>query len=491
MTDNLNKKVVKATKWSTISVVAAKLVNPVTSMVLARLLTPEAFGVVTTLNIIISFAEIITDGGFHKYIIQHEFIDENDQKLSSNVAFWSNFTLSLIIWGVIAIFSEPLAALVGSKGLGMVLIIAGISIPISAFSSIQYAQYERDLDFKTLFKVRMISIVIPFTVTVPLAILLRSYWALVLGNLTLHLTNAIMLTTFSKWKPAFFYSFQKLKEMFSFSVWSLIDAVSMWLAFYLDVFVISATLSLHYLGLYKTSTILVSQIMTLITSITTPILFSSLSRLQNDESEFRRLFFQFQKIVGMLVIPIGAGIFCFSDLLTEIMLGDQWTETAGFIGLWGLTSSFTIVLSFYTREVYRAKGRPKLSVLAQWLHIIVLLPVVLIAVKYGFHSLYVARSLIRFELILVNLIIMDLFIHLSPWQMIKNILPAVISTVPIYVIAHCVTLIDNGIGLEIMAIILCSLAYLATISLFPAERKILSIHIFNHQLFNNLRYKNS
>ena len=86
------------------------------------------------------------------------------------------------------------------------------------------------------------------------------------------------------------------------------------------------------------------------------------------------------------------GIFSFSDLITDILLGDQWSEISKFVGLWGLTSSIMIIYSHYSSEVYRAKGRPKLSVLSQWLHIIVLWPTVIISIKYGFETLYTARA---------------------------------------------------------------------------------------------------
>lgn len=87
---NLNKQIATATKWSAITEIVAKLITPVSSMVLARLLTPEAFGVVATLTMIITFAEIFTDAGFQKYLIQHEFVDEEDRVQSTNVAFGSN-----------------------------------------------------------------------------------------------------------------------------------------------------------------------------------------------------------------------------------------------------------------------------------------------------------------------------------------------------------------------------------------------------------------
>ena len=469
MPESLNTKVKTATKWSAITEIAAKLVTPITSMILARLLTPEAFGVVTTLTMIITFAELFTDAGFQKYLIQHEFKDNTDREQSTTVAFWSNLVMSFLFWGIIAVFNVPLAAMVGNPGLGHVLVIACASIPLAAFSSIQIALYKRDLDFKTLFRVRIVSTFIPLLVTVPLAFWLRSYWALVIGTLTVNLVNAVLLTAFSKWKPRFFYSFAKLKEMLSFSIWSMIEAISIWLTSYVDVFIVGTMLSQYYLGLYKTSSALVGQIMGLVTAITTPILFSALSRLQNNEKEFQQLFFRFQKLVGLLVIPLGVGVFIFSDLATEIILGSQWSEAAGFVGLWGLTSSVTIVLSHYSSEVYRSKGKPKLSVLAQVLHIVVLWPTVLISVKYGFETLYIARALVRLELIAVNLCIMGWIVKMPVGKMFTNILPSCIA-------AACMLIVwllpsSKSLWINIVYALLAAVIYFTVIMLFPKERK--------------------
>jgi len=468
----LNKQIRTATKWSSITEIIAKLITPITSMVLARLLTPEAFGVITTLTMVITFAEIFTDAGFQKYLIQHEFEDETDRIQSTNVAFWSNLILSLLIWCIIGIFSEPLATMVGNPGLGRVLTIACVSIPLAAFSSIQMALYKRDFDFKTLFKVRIVGICIPLVVTIPLALVLKNYWALVIGTISANLVNAILLTVYSKWKPSFFYSFVKLKEMLSFTIWSMIEAISIWMTSYVDVFIIGVYLNEYYLGLYKTSITVVGQIMGLITAATTPILFSSLSRLQTDEKAFQDMFFNFQRIVGIFIIPIGVGIFCYSDLITDILLGSQWMEASAFIGLWGLTSSVTIVFSHYSSEIYRAKGRPKLSVLSQILHIVVLWPIILIAVKYGFETLYVSRALVRLEGIIVNMIIMYIAVNISPWIMLKNVSASCLSSLVMAIFAYGLQHFCQNIWWTYLSILICILVYVITISCFQTERRI-------------------
>lgn len=471
MPEDLNKKVVRATKWSSFTEIAAKLVSPISTMVLARLLAPDAFGILVTATMVISFAEIFTDAGFQKYLIQHKFETREDLYKSTTVAFWSNLIMSLVIWMVIILFSGQIAVLVGSEGHGDVIAVSCFCIPLAAFSSIQMALYKRDLDFKTLFLVRIIGVLIPLVVTIPLAYFTRSYWSLIIGMIALNLSNAIILTVKSKWKPRLFYSLRLLKEMFSFTVWSMIEAISIWLTSYVDIFIVGTMLNEHYLGIYRTSMTTVGQIMGLITAATTPVLFSSLSRLQDDDTELKRMFFSFQKLVGILVIPLGAGIFLFQDLVTDILLGSQWQEAAHFIGLWGLTSAITIVFSNYCSEVFRAKGRPKLSVLAQVLHLAILVPAILWAIQYGFEFLCNIRAFVR--LVLISPIILYFLVKISFWDMFKNVLPSIIAS--IFMVGFVITVNANEAQytIQIIYCVISAVIYLGIIMMFRKERNLI------------------
>lgn len=403
-------------------------------------------------------------------IVQHEFKDDEDKFKSTAVAFWANLITSLVIWAGICIFSNPIATLVGCKGNGIVITVSCICIPLAAFSSIQMALFRRDLDFKTLFWVRIIGILIPVVVTVPLAFATRSYWSLIIGMIALNFSNALILTIKSKWKPRWYFSLQRFKDMFSFTMWSMIEAISIWLTSYVDIFIVGTMLSQHYLGLYRTSMSTVGQITAIITAATTPVLFSTLSRLQNDRDEFNAMFFKFQKLVGILVIPIGVGIYIFSDLITLILLGRQWMEASPFIGLWGLTSAITIVLAHYSSEVYRAVGKPKLSVLAQWLYIIVLWPVLLFFVNKGFDALYISRSVVRLEFVLVQLIIMGIVVKMNVMKMITNIFPSVIAASSMLLVM--LIPLSESVGFMLIKVIICAGLYFAVIVLFPEERSI-------------------
>lgn len=471
MDENLSGNIVNATKWSAITEVIAKLIAPITSMVLARVLTPEAFGVVATLNMVIAFAEIFTDAGFQRFLIQHKFSSEQEKDEYTNVAFWSNLTLSFVLWGIIVLLRDPISDLVGSPGMGIVLSIACFSIPLVGFSSIQIALFKRELDFKTIFYLRLVSVLIPLVITIPLAIILKSYWALVIGTIASNLATAILLSIKSPWKPRLFFRMSLLGSMFSFCAWSIVDSVLVWATSYADIFFIGKALSQYYLGLYKTSTSIVGQITSLITAMTLPVIMPSLSKLQDDYPAMRALLLKFQKYTGIVLIPLGAGIFLYREFITSIMLGSQWTEAAGFLGLWGLMDVITIIFARFCSPVYPAIGKPRVSAIVQVSHLIVLIPAIIISGQYGFKPLYITRSLIRIELVIVNLIAVYIMIRQSPWKMIGNVLPEFACSLIMAAVAIALQRVSSSIIWSILSIIICSIVYfVALYFIFPKER---------------------
>lgn len=240
-------------------------------------------------------------------------------------------------------------------------------------------------------------------------------------------------------------------------------------------------LNQYYLGVYRTSMSTVGQIMGLITAATTPVLFSSLSRLQDNDEELKRMFFSFQKLVGILVIPLGVGIYLFRDLITEVLLGSQWTEAAYFIGLWGLTSSITIVFAHYCSEMFRAKGKPRLSVLAQVLHMAFLIPTVLWAVDKGFDTLCEARALVRLTGVVINTTILYFLVKISFVDMIKNILPATIASLAMLVVTLGILICSEKLYWQILCVVIAIFVYVLIIMLSPKERHI----IFNLKKYIN------
>ena len=472
---DIKEDIGRATKWSSITEILSKLISPIVNIFLARLLSPREFGIAATITLVITFAEIFTDAGFQKYLIQHEFNDEDELNKNTNVAFITNLSFSLFICAIIFFFRHKIASLVGSEGLGNSISIASVLIIVAAFSSIQMSRFKRSFDFKTLFVARAGASLIPVVVTIPLAFVMKNYWALIIGNFATQLFTAIILTIKSKWKPSFFYKFSILKEMFSFSAWTMLESISIWLTSNIGIFIVGRALNEYYNGIYKTSMSTVNSYMGIISAAITPVLFSALSRYQNDEENFKKTYYSFQKLTATLIFPMGVGIFLYKELVTSILLGSQWTEAAGFVGLWGLTSSFTIIFSYFSSEVYRSKGNPKISLYAQLLQIAFIVPTLLIAVRYDFTTLYVARSLVRIQGILTSIILMRVIYDFKIPDVIKNVFPMMFASLIMGVCGYGLKMISDNIIWQFASVALCAVIYfIVLLGLFPSTRKMLT-----------------
>ncbi|MBR5168371.1 MAG: lipopolysaccharide biosynthesis protein [Salinivirgaceae bacterium] len=471
--NSLESKVVTATKWSALTEIASKLVSPISTMILARLLTPEAYGAVATTTIIISFAELFTDAGFQKYIIQHDFTDDDDRDKSINVAFWSNLVMSLIIWGIIIAFRYPIARIVGSPGLETAIAVACAAIPIAAFSSIQSAIYKRNLNFRVPFIVRMIGIGITFFITIPLAFWLRNYWALIISNLIHYAVGSLVFSLYSDWKPKLYYSFRRLRKMLGFSIWIIIDQFLSWTNNYLDIFIAGKKFSQHTLGIYKTSINTSNKMLGIFSKSFTPILLPTYSKLQNDIPQLRTTMLKMQKYFSIILLPVGFIIFLYSDLITRIFLGNQWTEAAPLIGIWGLIQCFSLTINRFCSNVYVAINKPHISVILSSLFAIVTIPTILFSSQYGFQTMFVARTLTKLWLLSLHLITIFLLIRLSPFKVISNILPELMGCGVMVVITYSLSALCDTIALQIASMMTCLSVYFGLLFAIRNERLII------------------
>ena len=466
----LSSQVTQATKWSAISNILRKMISPLTNMVLARILTPDAFGVVATINMVVSFAEVFTDAGFQKYLVQHEFKDEKHLFNAANVAFWTNFGLSVAIWAIIFFLRAPLAALVGSEGYGLHLTVAALAIPLLAFSTIQQALFRRAFDFKGMFTARLVNAMIPLVITIPLALVTKNCWSLIVGTLAAGLSDAVLLTLKSKWKPNLRCDFKELKRMFSFSAWTMLESLSIWLTLNIDIFILGKVLSDYYLGIYKAANTSVLQITTLVTTTIIPVLFAALARNQNNEENFNNTIYLFQQKTSILLIPMCVGMFLYSDVVTWILLGSQWEEATQFIGHLGLMQAGTILISNFASEAYRAKGEPKVSFLVQIGYIIVLYLSVTVGIKYDFQVLCAIRAYSLLIFMLMHLGVMRFRYGIRLNKMIQYMRSPIICSVLMSGAAIVLRSMIPDVKLRALSIPVCVIVYFGSCFLFTDTR---------------------
>ncbi len=491
MDNSLNSMVGKATFWSSMTETIAKIISPIVNMILARLLTPEAFGIVATLTMVTSFADIFTDAGFQKYIVQHEFSSIRELDNTTNVAFWTNLGISTLIFIVIFVARNKIAMMVGNPGYGNSISIASIVILLTSFSSIQQARYKRAFDFKTTFFIRTIGSFIPLFVTVPLALIFKNYWALLIGNLASNLFRAVALTIKSPWKPQFFYDIHTLKEMFSFSIWTLIESISIWLTSYIGTFIVGNYLSVFYLGLYKTTITTISSIVSIITSSLSPVLFAALSRCQANDNLFEETYFTFQRLTAVLVIPLGVGIFVYNKLITRILLGNQWLKVSGFLGLYGLNYSLLVIFNNYNSEVFRSKGKPKISLMVQLMYLMFLCPTLLYFVKKDFSVFTIFYGFAILEICVNSFLCLYLFFKIKFTTVLKNIMPSIVSAVIMGVFGKLMIEISISIVWQCISVFLCiGIYFMVLFIVFPNIRKEILNTVIVENMFRKVGLSN-
>lgn len=470
----MDTKVVAAAKWSLITEVLAKLITPVTNIILAHILAPTAFGILATIMMVISFAEMLADAGFQKFLVQYEFESEDEKQKNVSVAFISNIVLAIVLWLIIIIWRDELAILVGNEGLGFPLAVMGAMLPLGAFSSIQMAMYRRSFNFKFLLSIRMITIITPLFISIPMALAGFDYWSLIAGLLAAHLFTAIALCVRQEKLISIYFSSTVFRKMFSFSAWSLAEAFSIWLTAWVDTFIISHFLDAYYLGLYKMPTAIVTTVMAIATSSMAPVLFSALSRHQHNQVEFEKTFLTFQRYMALFLVPLGVGMFVYQDFIVEILLGPQWKLAGIVLGSWALSSSLVTAISYLISEAFRAKGMPNISFLAQMAHLFVLIPVIYVCVQYDFTTFVYARSIVRVQMVAVLLYLLAIYVGMNAWLVIRNIKSYIIASAVVgtgsYVLLH----LHNSMIWTIFCICISLILYLVVLYLFPTERIILT-----------------
>lgn len=486
------QKTKKAAKLSMLAELLAKIIVPIINMILARILAPEAFGVIATINIITSFTDIFTEAGFQKYLIQEDF--ENDTKFYkyTNIAFITNFILSIVLWGLISIFNKQIAIVLGNGEIGFAIIIAMMQLPITSFSSIQTAIYKRKLEFKTLLESRLIIAITPLLVTVPLALLGFDYWSLIIGNLAAKVLSAIILNIKSEWKPKLFFDIKIFKNMFSKSMMLMLETISKWFCDYFDIIIIGMAISSYYLGLYKNSYQMVNAILTLFTTALSPVLLSSLSRLHKDKEKFRDMYLFVQKILAYILLPLGFGLTLFKELATDILFGNAWAEASNIVGVVSISLAIKLIFVDTANTAFIAKGKSKLCVWTNMIYILTLIPISIYAISKGFWTYLYVKNLLVIVYILVGFVMLYKYNIMKVKAILFNVLKPAISTVimSIFVIIAKLVLADKILE-SIIIILLAIIIYALIIWIIDKNFVIKAIDFIKNNKKENVKNGNN
>jgi O-antigen/teichoic acid export membrane protein len=381
------QQAVQSIKWAGLLQLLPRLVTPVTTMVLAALLVPDDFGVVAAATLILSLANIVIGMGFGATVVQRRTkVDE-----TATMAFWMSLFLALLIYGILWLLSPVIALFYKIAPLENVLRVIGLSLIISAFSTIPNALLQRELKFKKLFFVGVLPQIINGVISVFLAVLKFGYLSLVIGNLAGLLVGVTLSWVFSRWKPIFYWKGDHLKSIFGFSFWVMLSNFQSWFFLYGDnalagYFFGSKGLGQYSLG-FNIATLFSGMIISPISSIIYPA-FSRLSQTRSIGNEFIKV----QSVASSILFPVCFGLSALASPIVTILYGNKWPELGMIIQVISILPGITYVWSLYA-DAFRAIGHPETWTKTSILGMIVLFPLLIWTGNIGFKEFVIARAI--------------------------------------------------------------------------------------------------
>lgn len=419
-TMSLSRQVATASKWSTLSAVAKNAGTPVVFLVLARLLSPEDFGIVAIAALLISFARILWDAGMSKALIQRA----GDAEDAGTVVFWINVIFGLGLYLVLFIVADQIAQLFEDPRVTAVIRVQGIQLIFMSTCAVHIALLEKDLNFKPLFWVRLSTSLVPGLASIPLALAGASYWSIVIGTLIGSAAQMVLLWCMNPWRPTMRFDVPLARSMFRFGAWATGEGLLGWFYAWGDILIVGIILSASDLGLYRTGNLLVTMVFALVLAPLTPVMFSVLSRFQNDRVRLTGALNRASKAVSIVAISLGVGTFVLQDFITHVLFDEKWIGIASVLGWMGLTQgvSWTVGLN---AAAYRAIGRPDITVKLNLLLVSLYLPVYITCANFGLQALLYGR----FSVAIIGILLHIYIAHMVLGRMARDYLGQVRSAV--------------------------------------------------------------
>jgi PST family polysaccharide transporter len=209
---SLSQSAVSGVKWSSVSRFSQIGMQFVTIAILARLLTPDDFGLVGMAVVVIGFVAIFKDLGTSAAIIQQKNLSE---ELLSSI-FWVNVVFGVLAMAVLFVLSPLAAIFYNEQRVIPLLRVLSLTFFISGFSILQQAILERDLAFNKLAKLEIIATLLGSMVGIGLAILGYGVWSLVYQSLAIATMTTVLLWAYSAWRPRFIFHWIEVKSVSSY-----------------------------------------------------------------------------------------------------------------------------------------------------------------------------------------------------------------------------------------------------------------------------------
>lgn len=354
MGDNLKQKMIGALAWSTIDRFGQQAVQLVIGMILARLLSPDDYGLLGMVMIFAALSFVLVESGFGQALIRKTDATETDY----NTIFYFNIGVSVSLY-LILFFSVPqIAVFLNQPKLIPVGRIIFLAIVFNALYLVPITKLGKIMDFKTIAKVNLISVLLSGITGIILAVFSFGVWALVAQQVLYHFFRMVSLHIFVRWKPQLIFSFKVIKEFWSFSIHLLGTSVLNVIFNNLYILVLSRFYPIKHVGYYSQANKLNETFNFSFQAILVGSTYSLFAQIQNDDVRFRRIFREIAQKTSIVTFPIMLVLIAIAQPLIFVLLSEKWLPAVPFFQILCLASLFS---PLYTLNInaLNARGESK------------------------------------------------------------------------------------------------------------------------------------
>lgn len=395
--DSIGKKTSKGILWSSFDKFGTMALQFGVNLILARLLLPEAFGLIGLLDIFLAVAQTIMEGGLASALIQKSDADEKD----FSTVFFTNLTLSVIAY-IILFFSAPLiASFYRLPQLVPIVRVLSLNIIANALGIVQLTIIRKNLIFSRLAKINIFSYIIAATAAVAIAFAGGNAWSIVTLMLGYNSLITIAAWTTSKWRPKFIFSADTLRKLFAFGGYFVGANILQEIARNLQGIIIGRRFSATYMGLYTQANKLDRISSYTIPNILVQVMYPVYSTIKDDDRRLADMLSMNTRLIAAIIFPIFAILIIIAPSLIPFLFGDKWEGVTPYYQILCSGGFFVSLQNIYFYAV-AAKGKSRSLFIWSFYKWGFLIAAICTGMFFGMNGILWAMVISGFNIYLVN-----------------------------------------------------------------------------------------
>lgn len=414
----LKDKTVRGVGWSAIDNVAQYAVSFVVSIVLARLLSPEDYGLLGIIAIFTAICTTLINGGFTNALIRKKDVTEEDY----STVFIVNLGMSVLLYGVIYLCSPFIAHFFGRVELVALTRVSSLSMIIGALAIVQQTRLTKRIDFKTQTKITLIASITSGVIGIVMALLGFGVWSLVAQQLSSQAIRTLLLWIYNHWTPHLRFSKNSFKDLFGFG-WKIMLSdllATIWKELYQVV--VGKFYSPATLGQYTRAKHFARPFSNNLTTVIQRVSYPVISELQDDKTRmagaYRRIIKTTMFVTAICMFMLGA----ISESLIYCLIGPKWHEAATYLPLICIGTSL-YPLHAINLNMLQVQGRSDLYLGLEIVKKIVGLAPLFVGAFVGIMPMLYVNLLTGLITFFLNSYYSGKFLGYTSWMQLKDIAP--------------------------------------------------------------------